>query len=332
MVSPDFDIRPSILVGDTADVFLHRTLSILRDEGLNPHVSMEFSPSRAGIFCGLPEVWSLLQKVLPESGVEVWALEEGEAMEAREVALRINAPYSTFGLYETALCGTLASCSGWATAARECVDAANGLPVLAMGARHMHPNVAAVLDYSAVTGGCASCSTMQGGRLARVTPAGSMPHVLPLLMGDTLSAIEAFDRRMPSEIPRIALVDTFRDEAEEAIRVASVLKDRLRGIVIDTARERGGVGAEFVREVRARLDQAGHRHVEIYVSGGFTAEKIREFVQADAPVHGFAVGEYIASAPPNSFTADIHEIEGRPASKRGRIPGQTDNPHLNRII
>ena len=236
MVSPDFDIRPSILVGDTADVFLHRTLSILRAEGVNPYVGMEFSPSRAGIFCGLPEVRSLLQKVLPETGVEVWALEEGEAMEAGEVALRINAPYSTFGLYETALCGTLASCSGWATAARECVDAANGLPVLAMGARHVHPNSAAVLDYSAVTGGCTSCSTMQGGRLARVTPSGTMPHVLPLLLGDTLSAIEAFDRRMPSEIPRIALVDTFRDEAEEAVRVAGVLKDRLRGIMIDTAK------------------------------------------------------------------------------------------------
>ena len=332
MVSPDFDIRPSILVGDTADVFLHRTLSILRGEGLNPHVSMEFSPSRAGIFCGLREVRSLLLKVLPETGVEVWALDEGGDMETNEVALRINAPYSTFGLYETALCGTLSSCSGWAAAARECVDAAGGLPVLAMGARHVHPNIAAVLDYSAVTGGCVSCSTMLGGRLARVTPAGSMPHVLPLLMGDTLAAVEAFDRRMPSEIPRIALVDTFRDEAEEALHVAGVLQDRLRGISIDTARERGGVSIEFVREVRARLDQAGHRHVEIYVSGGFTAEKIREFVQANAPVHGFTVGEYISNAPPNGFTADIHEINGRPASKRGRIPGQTNNPRLNRII
>ena len=72
--------------------------------------------------------------------------------------------------------------------------------------------------------------------------------------------------------------------------------------------------------------------MEIYVSGGFTAEKIREFVHAGAPVHGFAVGEYIATAPPNSFTADIHEVGGRPVAKRGRIPGQTNNPNLNRII
>ena len=332
MVSPNFDIKPSIVVGDTADVLLQRTLAILRAEGINPRVSMEFSPSQSGVFCGMREVVTLLNKVLPDEGAEVWALDEGENMEAKEVALRINAPYSTFGLYETAVCGTLASCSGWATAARECATAANDLPVLAMGARHLHPNVAAVLDYSAVTGGCMSCSTTQGGRLASVTPSGSMSHVLPLLIGDTLSAIEAFDRRMPSEIPRIALVDTFRDEAEEAIRVADVLQDRLRGIIIDTASERGGVGVDFVREVRVRLDLAGHRHVEIYVSGGFTAEKIREFVRAEAPVHGFAVGEYIAAAKPNIFTADIHEIEGKPVAKRGRIPGQTNNTNLNRII
>ena len=332
MVSPDFDIRPSILVGDTADVTLQRALSILRGEGVNPQVTMEFSASRAGIFCGLREARSLLTRVLPDTGVQVWALEEGEDMEANEVALRVNAPYSTFGLYETALCGILSSCSGWAAAARECVQAAGGLPVLAMGARHLHPSVAAVFDYSAVVGGCISCSTALGGRLARVTPAGSMPHVLPLLMGDTLSAVQAFDRRMPSEIPRIALVDTFRDEAEEALAVARALGERLRGISIDTARERGGVGVELVREVRARLNQAGFRHVEIYVSGGFTAQKIREFVKADAPVNGFTVGEYISSAPPNTFTADIHEIDGKPIAKRGRIPGVTENPRLDRVM
>ena len=332
MVSPDFDIRPSILVGDTADVALHRTLSVLRGEGVNPHVTMEFSPSRGGVFCGLREVRSLLAKVLPETGIEVWALEEGEVMEANEVALRINAPYSTFGLYETALCGVLSSCSGWAAAARECAEAAGGLPVLAMGARHVHPNVASVIDYAAVTGGCVSCSTILGARLARVTPAGSMPHALPLLMGDTLSAVEAFDRRMPSEIPRIALVDTFRDEAEEALSVAHAMGDGLRGISVDTAKERGGVSVEFVRELRARLDQAGFRHVEIYVSGGFTARKIRDFVEARAPVNGFSVGEFISGAPPNNFAADIHEIDGKPIAKRGRIPGVTNNPRLDRVM
>ena len=332
MTNADFDIRPPILVGDTADVYLQRTLTILRNESINPTVVMEFYPTRPGVFCGVKEARALLSKVLPETGSEVWALEEGETMEAREVALRVKAPYSSFGLYETALCGILSSCSGWATTARQCVEAAQGTPVLALGARHVHPNVAHNIDYSSVVGGCVSCATILGARLAGVTPVGNMPHALPLLLGDTVKAVQSFDRHMPQEVPRIPIVDTYKDEAEEALNVARALRERLRGILLDTALERGGVTPYLVKESRARLDQAGFRHVEIYVSGGFTAGRIREFVEAEAPVNGFAVGSYISAAPPNDFTADIHEIDGRPVAKRGRTPGITTNPRLDRVM
>ena len=332
MVTPEFDIRPSILVGDTADVYLQRTLTILRNEGINPVVTVEFHPRSDGMFCGIREVRALLAKVLPESGTEVWALEEGEQMQAHEVTLRIKAPYGSFGLYETTICGILASCSGWAAAAQECVEAAHGIPIVALGARHVHPNVAANIDYSSVVGGCVSCSTILGARLAGITPAGNMPHTLPLLMGDTVRAIQAFDRHMPQEVPRVALVDTFKDEAEEALNVSQALRERLRGIRLDTPAERGGVTAELVKEIRARLDLEGFRHVEIFVSGGFTAEKIERFVQVNAPVNGFAVGSYISSAAPNDFTADIHEIDSRPIAKRGRTPGVTPNPRLDRVM
>ena len=332
MVNHDFEIRPPILVGDTADIYLQRTLTILRNEGINPTVTVEYYPQRRGVFCGIKEVRTLLAKVLPEAGSEVWTLEEGETVEAREVALRVKAPYSSFGLYETTICGILASCSGWATAARECVSAAEGIPVVAFGARHVHPNIAANIDYSSVVGGCVSCSTTLGARLSGVTPSGNMPHALPLLLGDTIKATQAFDRHMPQEVPRVALVDTFKDEAEEALDVARALGERLRGVRLDTPPERGGVTPELVKEVRLRLDQAAFRHVEIFVSGGLTAERIREFVQSGAPVNGFAVGSYISSAPPNDITADIHEIDGKPIAKRGRTPGVTGNPRLDRVM
>ena len=71
MVNPEFDIRPTILVGDTADVSFQRTLTVLRNEGINPIVTMEFSPKHSGIFSGIKEVRALLGKVLPETGSEV---------------------------------------------------------------------------------------------------------------------------------------------------------------------------------------------------------------------------------------------------------------------
>jgi nicotinate phosphoribosyltransferase len=159
-----------------------------------------------------------------------------------------------------------------------------------------------------------------------------MPHSLVLLIGDTVRAVLAFDRHMPPEVPRVALVDTFKDEAEDALEVARALRERLRGVRLDTPKERGGVTPSLVREVRARLDQGGFNHVDILVSGGITPERIRGFVEMQAPVSAFAVGYYIASARPVSFTGDIKEIDGRPVAKRGRIPGITTNPRLTRVL
>ena len=333
MITPgDFEIGRSVLTGYTADNELHRALTILRNEGVNPEVVVEFTAERDGVFCGITEVKTLLDRVLPETGREVWALDEGVTVTGGEVALRIRAPYASFGLFETAILGTLASCTGWATAASECVDSGDGIPVIAYGARHVHPEVVGVMDYSAVVGKCASSSSVVGQQLHGLTPSGTMPHSLVLLMGDTVRSILAFDKHMPPEVPRVALVDTFKDEAEESLAVAKALRERLRGIRLDTPKERGGVTPELVHEIRARLDQGGHSHVDIFVSGGITPERIREFVDAGAPVSVFAVGYYIAAASPISFTADIKEIDGKAIAKRGRIPGLSVNPRLSQVL
>jgi nicotinate phosphoribosyltransferase len=144
-------------------------------------------------------------------------------------------------------------------------------------------------------------------------------------------AAEAFHQVMPPEIPRIVLVDTFQDEAVESPRVADVLQEHLNGIRLDTASERGGVTPGLVKEVRARLDLAGHEHVQILVSGGITPERIKRFREVGAPVDGYGVGSYITAASPIDYTADIREIEGRPVAKLGRLPGMQRSPRLARL-
>ncbi|CAG0954890.1 nicotinate phosphoribosyltransferase [Anaerolineae bacterium] len=320
-------ISDAIISGDTADIYFHRTREILRREGIDPVVVMEIFPNRDGILCGINEALQLLDAVLPATA-EVWHLPEGVAMEAKQVALRIRAPYSTFGLYETALLGILASQSGWATAAHAIVQTAAPTPVISFGARHIHPNVAAQMEYAAIVGGCATSATPAGARLAGKQPSGTMPHALILILGDTVRAAQAFDKWMPPEVNRTALVDTFRDEAEETLRVASALGDRLWGVRLDTPSERGRVTPELVKETRARLDQAGFPRVKIFVSGGVDAERIALFKNVGAPVDGFGIGSAISGAPPIDFTGDLKEIDGKPIAKRGRIPGITPNPRL----
>lgn len=328
------EFKPSkeVLSGDTADIYFSRTIEILKKEGLNPVATMEVFSSRAGILCGIEEVNALLSMALSNVKGEVWALGEGEAMDRKEVVLRITAPYQSYGLYETAICGILAHCSGWATAARECVDAAGDIPVTSFGARHVHPSVAGIMDYSAVIGGCLGCSSIAGARLANIEPSGTIPHALILIMGDTVMATLAFDKHMPTGVSRVALVDTFIDEAKESINVAKSLGESLDSVRLDTPAELGGVTAGLVKRVRQMLDNAGFNKVKIFVSGGFNVDRIKQFIEQDIPVDGFGIGSYISGASPIDFTADIHEVEGKPIAKRGRIPGKTANPRLKQVI
>jgi nicotinate phosphoribosyltransferase len=325
--------RPSreILSGDSADVYFARAETILERESRDPLVVMEVFTRKAGVLCGIDEAKNLLGHVLATadpSETSVEALSDGDLIEPKEIVLRIRARYRSFGLYETAFLGMLAQSTGWATAARECVQAAAPEPVISFGARHIHPDITDVLDYAAIVGGCVGASTPAGARLAGLAPTGTMPHSLVLIFGDTVEAALAFDRHVEADVPRIVLVDTFKDEAEEALRVAHALGDRLYGIRLDTPSERGRVTADLVTEVRARLDQEGFGHVKITVSGGLTPDRIQYFKDAGARVDSFAVGSYISGATPIDFTGDIKEIDGVPIAKRGRIPGVTASPRL----
>ena len=327
---------PAVLAGENADVYFLRTERLLAAEGRNPMVSMEvFARVDGATLCGIDEVKGLLAIALERDaaagGAEVWALADGDRIAAKEVVLRIHAPYRSIAHLETSYLGALSHGTGWATAAAKVVAAAGPIPVVAFGARHVHPNVADRLDYAAIVGGAAGASTPAGSARHGIPPVGTMPHALILLYGDTVEAARAFDRSADPEVPRIVLVDTFRDESEESARVAAALGARLAGVRLDRASELGGVTPQLVSEVRSALDAAGAEAAKIVVSGGLTLERIAAFRAAGAPVDTFAIGSAISAAPPIDFTADIHEVDGAPVGKRGRGVGTTDSPRLRKV-
>ncbi|HHV78158.1 MAG TPA: nicotinate phosphoribosyltransferase [Firmicutes bacterium] len=316
-----------ILNGATTDVYFIKTYEILKHLGLEKtRVVAEIFSSGPGVMAGTEECLTLLR----DKPVTVEVLPEGAEFEDHEVVMRIEGPYGEFGVYETALLGILAHSSGWAKAARECRRAAGKVPFFCFGARHVHPAVAPVMERAAVVGGADGCSCVLAASILGKPPVGTIPHAVVLITGDTLKVAKVYDQIMPAESKRIVLVDTFKDEAEESLRVAEALKDRLEGVRLDTPGERGGVTPALVREVRARLDQAGFHHVGVFVSGGVTPERIPALVAAGAGA--FGIGSYISDAKPIDMTMDIKEIEGRPIAKRGRIPGRTNNPRLRRAI
>lgn len=315
-----------ILAGLTTDIYFIKSYELLRYLGKEETVvTAEIFARQRGILAGVTEVLRLLE----DQPVEIWALPEGEPFSEMEVLMRIAGPYGRFGIYETALLGMLASSSGWATAAREAKLAAGDCPVICFGARHVHPAVAPVMERAALIGGCDGASCVLGAKLGGREPAGTMPHAAILIVGDTLETAVAYHQCMPPDQARIVLVDTFKDEAEESLRVAEAMREALQGVRLDTPRERGGVTPDLVREVRYRLDMAGHRQVRVLVSGGLTPEKIRVLKEAGAAA--FGVGSYISGAVPIDMTMDLKEVAGRPVAKRGRLPGRLENPRLVRL-
>lgn len=315
-----------IRIGATTDIYFVKTQEILSQRGLaDTEVTAEIFGRRDGIVAGINEALSLLK----DCPVEVWALEEGQAMTSKEVIMRIKGKYSDFGIYETALLGILASSSGWATATRKIKDTAGDTKVFCFGARHVHPAVAPVMERAAIVGGADGASCILGAKLAGMVPAGTVPHAIFLIMGDSVEVAKAYDEVMPDGELRTVLVDTFKDEAEESLRVARELGQALNGIRLDTPSERGGVTPGLVKEVRARLDQEGFQHVKIFVSGGIDTERL--VILKEAGADAFGVGSYISGAPAIDMTMDIKEVNNNPIAKRGRIPGITPSDRLNKI-
>jgi nicotinate phosphoribosyltransferase len=325
--NPHFDVRPSLITGDTADLYLHRTQRVLRNEGLNPPVVMDFAPSYPGTLCGTMEVKAILSKVAPEGARELWAVEEGDEVDVGEVCLSIRAAYSPFGLYETAICGVLASSTGWATVAKECVQEARGVPIVCVGAHSVHPSVAPVMDYAAVVGGCFTGSTVLGAKLAGTPPTSTVSGALIQIMGSANKAIEAFDRSVAPEVPRIAYVDPRGDVVAQTMEIAHLMKERLNAVRIARIPGARLVTAEIIKEVRKRLDEADYRHVEIVVSGEMSPARIKRLLDDSAPVDVFHDTGYIAAAKPIGFRANIRTISDKPVPQE-----QEPLPHNPRLV
>jgi nicotinate phosphoribosyltransferase len=282
------------------------------------------------VLCGAQEVKAVLAKVTSEGNREVWAVEEGSEVEEGEVCLQVKAPYTSFGLYETAICGILAHQTGWATAARELVRAAGSVPVVSVGAHNVHPSVAPVMDYAAVVGGCNTGSTVLGARLANTQPIATVSGVLVQILGDPIRAITAFDRVVAPDVQRVAYLDPRRDLEEQLVEVTRAMKDRLSAVRVARAPGAKPVDAEDIKRLRARLDELGARAVHIVLSGKMSAQRIHTLLEADAPVDVFHDTGYIASSAPISFWPNMRSISDRPVPQEREL--QEQNPRLLRLL
>ncbi len=316
LFTADFD---DIRSGKITDVYFARTHKILEAEGLRRRVRAEFMFreyfSGWSVFCGLEEFLSLVEG-LP---LNVRAVPEGTVVRPFQPVIEIEGVYTDFDVLETPLLGCICQASGIATKAARCKIAAGERQVISFGARRMHPAIAPMVERSAYVGGCDGVATIGGAELLGIPPVGTMPHALIIVMGGLVPALKAFDKIIEADVRRVALVDTFGDEKFEALAAAKAISDRLAAVRIDTPGSRRGNLPQILREVRWELDQAGHSHVKLFVTGGVDEEKIRELNPwVDG---GYGVGTSLSSSSTVDYSMDLIEVEGEAVAKRGKMSG-----------
>ena len=306
--------------GKVTDVYFLRGQQVLLAEGENPHVAAEVRVASLppqwpwAVLAGTEEALWLLEG----HEVDVWTLPEGSVFFPEEPVFVVSGRYLDFGGLETALLGLLCEATGIATVAARTKLAAQGRPVYSFGARRMHPAIAPMIERAAYIGGCDGVAAVKSAEVIGVQPIGTMAHAVLLMLGEE-RAWRAFDRVMDPSIPRVALVDTFRDEKFGALAAAEVLGPRLAAVRLDTPSSRRGDFPAILREVRWELDERGFSAVKIFVSGGIDEEKILTLNRyADA----YGVGTSISNAPVVDFALDVVEIEGEAKAKRGKLSGR----------
>ncbi len=272
----------------------------------------------------------------------VHALHEGDEIAPYEPVMHIEGDYSLFAHLETVYLGSLARRTLIMRNVRDVVEAARGKPILYFPARHDHWLVQTGDGWAAHIAGAIGVSTdaqasWWGGR-----GIGTVPHALIACFdGDTVAAARAFADHFAGETRIVVLVDFENDSVRTSLEVAEALGERLWGVRLDTSStivdrslldrmgtfDPRGVNPELVRLVRSALDEAGYSRVRIVVSGGFNADRIREFERQLVPVDVYGVGSSLIRGE-NDFTADVVMVESAPLAKVGRQYEPNDRMEL----
>jgi len=339
--------------GYYADAYFVYTKQLLEAENHHPRVTLQVFQKHVSVLGGIDEALAVLKlgSGYEQGGswvpgwdeLDVHALHEGDPIEPYETVLTIEGDYSLFAHLETVYLGCLARRSLIMRNVKEVVEAADGKPIFYFPARHDHWLVQTGDGWSAHVAGAIGVSTdaqasWWGGR-----GIGTVPHgLIAAYGGDTVRAATVFSNRFHEEMNITVLVDFENNSLTTALQVAEALGPELWGVRLDTSEdmvdrslwdEMGsfkptGVNRRLVEKVRDGLDRAGFTEIRIVVSGGFNAQRIREFESTNVPADAYGVGSSLIRGQ-NDFTGDVVLLEGRPCAKAGRR--YHPNPRLERV-
>ncbi len=231
---------------------------------------------------------------------DLFAVPEGTPVFPGEPVLTIRAPIVEAQIPETYVLSAVAFQSLVATKAARSVEVAGGRPVIEFGTRRAHTPEAGVLGArAAYIGGCAGTSNTLAGFRFGIPVMGTAAHSWVMSFPGEMEAFRQLQRVLGDAT--VQLIDTY--DTLEGARRAAELGRPLWGVRIDS-----GDFLALSRQVRAILDQAGLPEARIMASGDLDEYRIRDLVNAGAPIDAFGVGTQLATSADAPALAAVYKM------------------------
>lgn len=335
LTNKTFKFDPRLKDGFFAANYFLKSRKIVENCAPNHIVTMQFFQRKDDAkLCGVDEAIALIHEfaVHPEE-LEIYALNDGDVINANEPVLKITGKYENFGFLESMIDGILARRTSVCTNVYNVMEALKGADVFSMADRQDEYNTQIGDGYATYVAGIRKVSTDAQGLWWGGHGVGTMPHALiQVCDGDICKAADIYHKTFPDE-KVTALIDYNNNVVEDSIKLAKHLGETLRAVRVDTSKslidhyfddkdtsgfDPHGVCKELIFALRKALDDNGFNYVKIIVSSSFTAEKINEWIKLGVPVDTYGVGTALVNNTTIGFTGDLVVLDGKDQAKEGR--------------
>ncbi|WP_368486396.1 nicotinate phosphoribosyltransferase [Spiroplasma sp. DGKH1] len=319
-------------------IYVEKTCKILEQYRKTDLITMQFFQWDNGVtLAGIDECIQLLRANAQDpQSLEIYALKDGDIVNAFEPVLKIKGHYYQFGFLEGIIDGILARQSSIATNCADVIQAAKTKEVIYMNDRSDNWINQENDGYAAYIGGIRKFVTPA--MITKISDptvkvVGTMPHsLIQAFNGNLIDTLVAYQGVFPDE-NITALVDYNNDVINDSLQAARAFPN-LYTVRVDTSKKlidkyflgkeeqfKGeniyGVNKHLIKALRQELDRHHFEKIKITVSFGFTAEKIREFEAEKVPVDFYGVGQILSKINLN-FTGDSVMLNDCQQAKVGR--------------
>lgn len=262
---------------------------------------------------------------------ELWAVPEGEVVFPQEPLLRVTAPLIEAQVVETFLLNCVNFQTLIATKAARIAIACAGRSFIDFSARRDHGADAALkAARAAYIGGADGTSNLLAGSTYGIPVSGTMAHSYVMSFEHERDAFAAYARDFPNGAT--LLIDTY-DTIQGARRVVEGAGDLAHeGVSVAAVRLDSGDLAVLAPQVRAILDDAGLREVQIIASGDLDEFRIAALLSAGAPVDAFGVGTQLGTGGDVPALAGVYKLAEDVRGPRLKLsPGKATLPGRKQV-